>query len=165
MKLEILDSVKGSGDGLVLKVDDAHIVYADFSGARYPFSDGKRRFFISIDDDDAITALTNAGYNINHKEDRTPSDTLKVNFSFKGRGPNIYLVTNGVYTKITEDNVADLDNLRFTHADMDLHGWDYEFAGKSGRTVYLNNLRLYQDVDRFAEEYYSQQAGDEECPF
>ena len=48
---------------------------------------------------------------------------------------------------------------------MDLRGWDYEFAGKSGRTVYLNNLRLYQDVDRFAEEYYSQQASEEDCPF
>ena len=174
MKVEILDSAPGRNDSKVLKINDARIIYRDFSGQNTNFSNGDPSFSIVIDDEHIAQALESAGYNIKRPDPSKIRDDgttlpihMKIKIKFNNYGPDIYLVTNGVITKVPQERIADLDHLRLVGADMDIRGWDYDYAGRKGRAAYLNSLKVYQQVDRFAEEYNAQQhsVDDDSCPF
>lgn len=172
MKLTILDSYPGRNDKALLKIDDAQIIYRDFSGNKTKFSNGKRSFSLLIDDPSIADALEEAGYsvkrpnNANMDDGRELPTHMKIKVKYNANGPDIYLVTNGIMTKVPEERVEDLDRIRIVAVDMDVRAYDGEYGGKPFRSAYLNSMRIYQQVDRFMAEYQSQQnANSEEIPF
>lgn len=170
MKINIVDSYPGKNDAKLLKIDDARIIYRDFSGDKTKFSNGKRSFSVLIDDPHIADLLEENGYTVkrpvNDADDgRELPMHMKVKVKYNANGPDIYLVTNGVMTKVPEERVADLDRIRIISADMDIRAYDGEYAGKPFRSAYLNSMRVYQQVDRFMEEYLAQQSNSEELPF
>lgn len=142
----------------ILQIDDARIIHRNFSGAPSKYNrEGDRNFSVIIPDQDQADALIAEGWNVKIKDPREEGDApfmyLPVKIKFNGRGPNVYLSTGARMNKLDEESVSILDNVDIIEVDMDIRGYDWEVNGKTGRTAYLQSMKVVQDVDRFAEAY------------
>ena len=150
-----------------LEVDDARILWPNFEGRGDRFNkQGDRHFTLIIPDQEIATALMNDkskygdGWNVKIKkrdEGEAPFMNMKVKVSFNGRGPNIYLVSGNKQVALNEDTVKCLDYIDIVSCDMDIRPYDGEMPnGQTFRTAYLSAMRVYQRVDRFAndDEYF-----------
>lgn len=142
----------------IVQIDDARIVFRNFSGVGTKFNrESDRNFCVVIDDEEIADALANEGWNIKMKPAREPGDIpfmyLKVNVKFNDYGPAVYLVTNGRQNRLNEDTIDVLDNIDISNVCLDIRPYDWDFNGKAGRTAYLHSIQVTQNVDRFASRY------------
>lgn len=142
----------------ILQIDEARIVYRNFRGEGSKFNrEGDRNFAVVIPNQEIADELIEAGWNVKIKpprdEDDTPFMYLPVKIKFSERGPHIYLVTGRTQNKLDEDSVSIIDDIDIVSVDMDIRPYDWEVNGKSGRTAYLQSMRVTQDTDRFAAAY------------
>lgn len=153
----------------ILQIDDARIIYCNFSGRGDKYNrEGDRNFAVVIPSEDLADRLMNAGWNVRVKPPREDGDIpfmyLPVKVKFNDRGPNVYLATGDRMNKLDEESVCCLDNVDILSVDMDLRPYDWEVNGKEGRTAYLQSIKVNQQVDRFADRY-SAPAEDDELPW
>ena len=142
----------------ILQIDDARIVYRNFSGAPSKFNrEGDRNFAVVIETQQQADALIEEGSNVKIKaprdEGEDPFIYLPVKIKFNDRGPSVYLRSGKAMRKLGEDTVDVLDNVDILSVSMDLRPYDWEVNGKSGRTAYLQSINVTQEVDRFADIY------------
>ena len=142
----------------ILQIDDARIVYRNFSGAPSKFNrEGDRNFAVVIETQEQANALIEEGWNVKIKaprdEGEDPFIYLPVKIKFNDRGPSVYLRSGKAMRKLSEDTVDVLDNVDILSVSMDLRPYDWEVNGKSGRTAYLQSINVTQEVDRFADIY------------
>ena len=142
----------------ILQIDEARIVYRNFRGEGSKFNrEGDRNFAVVIPNQEIADELIEAGWNVKIKpprdEDDTPFMYLPIKIKFSERGPHIYLVTGRVQNKLDEDSVSIIDDIDIVSVDLDIRPYDWEVNGKSGRTAYLQSMRVTQDADRFAAAY------------
>jgi hypothetical protein len=78
---------------------------------------------------------------------------LSVKVKFNDRGPNVYLVSGNNTVRLEEDSIDCLDHIDIVSVDMDIRPYDWEVNGNTGRTAYLQSIRVTQEVDRFAGKY------------
>lgn len=140
----------------VLQIDDARIIYRNFSGRGDKYNrEGDRNFAVVIPDEGVAKELADRGWNVKIKpprnEDEEPFMFLPVKVKFNDRGPNVYLETGRTRNRLDEESVGLLDNIDIIGVDLDIRAYDWEINGKIGRTAYLQAMRVVQDVDRFAE--------------
>lgn len=146
----------------ILQIDDARIVWRNFSGAPSKFNrEGDRNFAVVIPNEEIAEALTDAGWNVKIKpprdEDDAPFMYLNVKIKFNDRGPIVYLKTGDRMNKLDEESVDCLDHVDISSVDMDLRPYDWEVNGKTGRSAYLRSICVYQETDRFAHRYASEE--------
>ena len=139
----------------ILQIDDARIIYRNFSGVGSKFNrEGDRNFAIYIDDEDIANELRDRGWNVKIKPPREDGDDpfmfLPVKIKFNDRGPSVYLVTGNKKTPLNENTVSCLDDIDILSVDLDVRPYDWEVNGKTGRTAYLQSIWVTQEVDRFA---------------
>ena len=139
----------------ILQIDDARIIYRNFSGAGSKFNrEGDRNFAIYIDDEDIANELRDRGWNVKIKPPREDGDDpfmfLPVKIKFNDRGPSVYLVTGNKKTPLNENTVSCLDDIDILSVDLDIRPYDWEVNDKTGRTAYLQSIWVTQEVDRFA---------------
>lgn len=142
----------------ILQIDDAMITYRNFSGTGTKFNrEGDRNFALLIDDPEIADALKEEGWNVRVKPPREEGDDpfmyLPVKIKFSERGPNVYLATGNNLNKLDEESIACLDDIDIIGVDLDIRPYDWDVNGKSGRTAYLQSIKVTQRVDRFAQEY------------
>ena len=142
----------------ILQIDDAMITYRNFSGTGTKFNrEGDRNFALIIDDPEIADALKNEGWNVRVKPPREDGDDpfmyLPVKIKFSERGPNVYLATGNNLNKLDEESIACLDDIDIIGVDLDIRPYDWDVNGKSGRTAYLQSIKVTQRVDRFVQEY------------
>ena len=142
----------------ILQIDDARIIYRNFSGAPSKFNrEGERNFSIVIPDEETANALVEEGWNVKIKpprdEDDSPFMHLPVKVKFNDRGPIVYLKTGNAVNKLDEESVDILDNIDIMGVDLDIRPYDWEVNGKTGRTAYLQSINVTQEIDRFADRY------------
>lgn len=163
--MEIVYAPKG-----ILQINNAKIIYRNFAGEADMYNrEGDRNFALLIDDPAIADELIELGWNVKIKPPKEEGDmpfmTLPVKVKFNDWGPNCYLVTGNVQTKLTEDTVHRLDKVRIARVDLDIrpHDWVRQQGTpfeKSGRSAYLTGIRVWQqEVDRFAD------FDNEEAPF
>lgn len=150
----------------ILQIDDARIIYRNFSGEASQFNRaGDRNFSILIDTEEAKDALVNEGWNVKIKPAREEGDTpfmhLPVKVKFNDRGPAVYLKSGGNMRKLDESTVGLLDNVDILSVDLDIRPYDWDVNGKSGRTAYLQSICVTQDVDRFAQRFAEEEFPEE----
>ena len=155
----------------VVQIDDARIIYRNFAGAPSKFNrEGDRNFAVVIDDQDIAEALTEKGWNVKIKpprdEDDDPFIYLQVKVKFNDRGPNVYLHTGANRNKLDEETIGCLDVIDIVSVDMDIRPYDWVIQEgtpneKSGRTAYLQSMRVVQEIDRFAERYAEEEYPEE----
>lgn len=142
----------------ILQIDDARIVYRNFSGAPSKFNrEGDRNFAVVIETQEQADALMEEGWNVKIKaprdEGEDPFIYLPVKIKFNDRGPSVYLRSGKAMRKLEEDTVDILDNVDILSVSMDIRPYDWEVNGKTGRTAYLQSINVTQEVDRFADIY------------
>ena len=139
----------------ILEINDAKIVYRNFSGRGDKFNrEGDRNFSLVIPDEQLFDRLEEEGWNVKKKEARdegdTPFMTLPVKVKFNECGPVVYLKTGNRQVRLYEDSVSCLDNIDILSIDLDIRPYDWDVNGKKGRTAYLQGICVTQRIDRFA---------------
>lgn len=139
----------------ILQIDDARIVYRNFSGTGSKFNrEGDRNFAVVIPDQDMADELVNRGWNVKIKpprdEDDAPFMFLPVKIKFNERGPKVYLQSGEKTVELDEEGIDCLDDVDILGVDLDIRPYDWEVNGKQGRTAYLQSIRVVQEIDRFA---------------
>lgn len=141
----------------ILMIDDARIVYRNFSGSGSRYNrEGDRNFAVVIPDKEIADALIENGWNVKIKPPREEGDSpfmyMPVKVKFNDRGPNVYLVTGKRMNRLDEESVSCLDDVDIQSVDMDIRPYDWEVNGRSGRSAYLQSIKVTQRIDRFAAE-------------
>ena len=142
----------------ILQIDEARIIYRNFSGIGSKYNrEGDRNFAVVIPNQELADALIEENWNVKIKpprdEDDTPFMYLPVKVKFNDRGPSIYLKTGTAMNKLDEESVSCLDNVDILSVDLDVRPYDWDVNGKTGRTAYLQSICVTQEIDRFAERY------------
>lgn len=143
----------------ILQIDDAVITFRNFEGRadRYNRA-GDRNFAIRIFDEDVADMLIEKGWNVKKKPPRNEGDdpfmTLKVKVTFAGRRPpNIYLQSGDNLRVLDEESCAILDDVDILNVCLDVRPYDWTMDdGSTGRTAYLQSIKVTQRIDRFAAE-------------
>lgn len=141
----------------ILQIDNARIVYRNFSGEGSKFNrEGDRNFAVIIEDAEVADELAKLGWNVKIKPPRDEEDSpfmfLPVKVKFNDRGPAVYLKSgNADQVKLDEETIGCLDNIDILSVNLDIRPYNWEVNGKEGRTAYLQAMKVVQDVDRFAD--------------
>lgn len=149
----------------IIQIDEAKIIYRNFSGTPSKFNrEGDRNFAVLIDDQEIADELIEEGWNVKIKPPREEGDApfmyLPVKIKFNDRGPNVYLVTGSRKNKLDEKTVSCLDDIDICNVDLDIRPYDWSVNEKEGRTAYLQSIEVTQEVDRFASR-----SSDDDMPF
>lgn len=141
----------------ILQIDDARIIYRNFSGTASKYNrEGDRNFSVVIPTQEMADELIKAGWNVRIKPPREDGDEpfmyLPVKIKFNDRGPNCYLRSGKAQTELSEKTVGCIDDIDILSVDLDVRPYDWDVNGKSGRTAYLQSIRVTQKIDRFAQE-------------
>lgn len=142
----------------ILQIDDARIVYRNFSGVGTKFNrDGDRNFAVVIETEEMAEALKREGWNVKIKPAREEGDMpfmyLPVKVKFSERGPKVYLKSGENVNLLDEESVGLIDEVDILKVDLDIRPYDWEMNGKTGRTAYLQSIQVEQEVDRFAAHH------------
>ena len=78
---------------------------------------------------------------------------LPVKIKFNDRGPMAYLQSGRAMRKLDEESIAMLDDIDILSVDLDIRPYDWEVQGKTGRTAYLQSIKVTQEIDRFAASF------------
>lgn len=149
--------------GNILQIEDARIVYRNFSGVAGKYNrEGDRNFAVVIPDQEIADDLIKDGWNVKirppREEDDTPFIYLPVKIKFNDRGPGVYINTfDGRLERLNEDTISSLDNIDIRSVSLDIRAYDWEVNGKTGRTAYLQGMEVTQNIDRFAAKYAESQ--------
>lgn len=150
----------------ILQIDEARIIYRNFSGAPSKFNrEGDRNFAVVINDEEIKDALIEEGWNVKIKAPREEGDEpfmyLPVKVKFNERGPKVYLKSGKATNRLDEESVDCLDHVDIVSVDMDVRPYDWEVQGKTGRTAYLQSIWVTQEVDRFADRFAEEEYPEE----
>ena len=148
------------GPNDILMIDDARIIFRNFSGETSQYNrEGKRKFSVVIPDEAIAEQLKGhvnedgASWNVKIKPPRDVDDTplmfLDVNVRFNQYGPAVYLVSDGVQRPLNEESVGILDKISIEKCDMDIRPFDNVTSGKAYRTAYLQSIKVYQRENRY----------------
>lgn len=145
----------------ILQIDDARIIFRNFSGAPSKFNrEGDRNFAVIIPEQEIADALIAEGWNVKIKPPREDGDTpfmyLPVKIKFNDRGPRVYLKSGSNIIRLDEESVSCLDNVDIISVDLDIRPYDWTVNGMEGRTAYLQSIQVTQEVDRFYDQYEKQ---------
>ena len=151
----------------ILQIDDARIIYRNFAGRGDKYNrEGDRNFAVLIPDEELANELAEKGWKVKIKPPREEGDVpfmfLPVKVKFNDRGPNVYLQTGDRRNRLNEESIGCLDNIDIVDVDLDIRPYDWIIQEgtkneKSGRSAYLQNILVIQDVDRFAERFASEE--------
>ena len=150
----------------ILQIDDARIIYRNFSGVGSKYNrEGDRNFALVIPNEEIKDALVQEGWNVKIKAPREEGDTpfmiLPVKIKFNERGPRVYLKSGQALNKLDEETVGCLDDIDISSVDLDLRPFDWDVNGKTGRTAYLQSIHVTQNIDRFAARYAEEESPEE----
>lgn len=146
----------------ILQIDGARIAWRNFAGKKKMYNDeGDRNFILVIPDEKTADELTERGWNVRVNPPRDENDSpfiylkVKIGYYDNGRGPAAYLVTNDRQTELNADTIGILDNIDIMSVDLDIrpHDWNRP-DGRSGRSAWLQAIRVTQKVDRFARDNF-----------
>lgn len=150
----------------ILQIDDARIIYRNFSGAPSKYNrEGDRNFAVVIPDQDIADRLINDGWNVKIKPPRKDGDDpfmyLPIKIKFNDKGLRVYLESGNNMRRLDEESVSCLDYADIISVDMDIRPYDWEVNGKEGRTAYLQSIKVVQRIDRFEAQYAEEEFPEE----
>lgn len=147
-----------------LAVENARIIFRNFSGRESQFNRaGNRNFCVVIDDKDLAADLAEDGWNVKmtnpNNEEYDSEFYIQCAVNFDNIPPSIWLVTNKNKTKLKEEDMDNLDYADFKNVDLIIRPYNWEVNGKTGVKAYVKTMYITIEEDQFADKYL------EEDPF
>ena len=153
-------------NGGVLLIDDVRLIHKNFSGVGTKFNaPGNRNFSIVIPDETSRDIIVNAGYDVHIRDPREEGDgpfmflPVKMKFFGDGRDPAIYVVSGKAKNRLTEDTVGMIDSMVIEKVDLDIRPYHWTANGNSGVAAYLQNMCVYQRMNRFETRFAEESDG------
>lgn len=139
-------------------IEDAHLIWKNFSGEETQFNRaGNRNFNVIIDNPEFAEELIKKGWNVKEKQARDEGDepyyVLACAISFKIRPPKIMAYTGHNKAELHEDTIGMLDYADIVNVDLELNGSRWEVNGRSGIKAYVNELHVVIDEGAFGDKY------------
>lgn len=157
---------------MTLDIENARVLYKNFSGTKNDWNrNGTRSVDIIIDDDKMAEILENDGWNVKHTKIREEGDessnyiNLVINYGSEFSKPSIIMRmvdSNGRLvsrTNLDENTVSTLDKLRIIDVDVRINPHQWEMGGRSGIKGYVDTMIVNVLEDPFLTKY-----ADEEFP-
>lgn len=152
-----------------LNIENAHIMFKNFSGKGDQFNRaGDRNFCVRIDDPDVARQLRNEGWNVKQLRPRDDDEEgtyyLQVKVSYKVIPPKVYMIAGKKKTLLDEEAINTLDFAEINTSDLIITPYNWEINGKKGVKAYLKTAYVTIEQDAFAAKYAEEEAP-EEVPF
>lgn len=144
------------GDG-TLMLQNARIIFRNFSGAEGKYNrEGDRNFGVLLDAETANQLIAD-GWNVKYLKAREEGDEeqawLSVNVSFKNRPANVVLINHRGRRNLTEETVGVLDWVDIAVVDMTINPYNWAVNGKTGISAYLKSIFVTIQEDELDIKY------------
>lgn len=141
-----------------INIEDAMIIWKNFSGERDKFNPGKRGFSVVIDDTVMADELRQEGWNVKDRplqegaDDSEQEWTLPVKLNMN-RYTQVWLIVGNHKTLLDEDTVSQLDVVDIVNCDISIRPYEWEMNGRTGITAYVDSMYVTIRENKFAEKY------------
>lgn len=147
---------KPRNEKLEVRIDNARVMFRNFAGAAGNYNPAGNRNFAVFLPTEVAEKMERDGWKIrwlNSREDEPPQAMVSVKLNFGNYPPNIFLVSDGKISKLSEENVNVLDFAELAQVDLILRGYTWEVQGKTGIKAYLKEGYFVLVVDELAKKY------------
>jgi hypothetical protein len=144
-----------------ITIEDARIIFRNFSGAEGRYNaKGKRNFNVLLDDDTAEAMLAD-GWNVKYLQPREEGDApqarveveVKWSDNPRSRPPHIVMITSKGKTDLDESMVDILDWAEIEYVDLIIRPYEWEVQDKSGVKAYLKSIYITLHEDELEKKY------------
>ncbi len=145
-----------------VSLENVRIGFRNFEGREGPYNKAGERSFAVFLDRQTAEAMAADGWNVKFPKDngqsvdpdQEPRDAyLQVSVGFDFYPANVILVSNGVPTKLSPDEVLMLDWAEIENVDLVLRPYEWSVNRNSGIKAYLKSGYFTIVSDQFASKY------------
>lgn len=147
-------------DDRTILIDDAHIMFRNFSGAPDKFNAlGGKRYFHAVIPPQLVATLEEQGYNIKYLKPREEGDLptahLKISINTEGRQPpKVYVVNSKGRRQLTPEMFPMLDWADFGRIDLIWNRYTRQWPdGRTTTTAYLQTFFGFVREDELEQRY------------
>jgi len=139
-------------------VENADIIYRNFSGLKTKFNAEGQRNFCVVLDEKVADQMKADGWNVRTREPREEGDDtlnyiqVKVNFD-SARPPRVILVSSAGQTPLNVETISTLDYVDIATVDVQAVAYSWELRGETGITAYLKKLYVVIEEDELDLKY------------
>jgi hypothetical protein len=147
-----------SNDTKTFMVEDAHIIFRNFSGKEGMYNRAGDRNFSVILDEATAEQMLKDGWNVKYptkeRDEGEPYEPyISVAVKFDKYPPRVVMLTSRARTNLDDDTVEVLDWANFAKVDLICRGSYWETNGKSGIKAYLKSMFVTIDEDYLELKY------------
>lgn len=145
----------------VITLESVSIGFRNFEGREGPYNKTGERFFSVFLDEMTARDLANEGWNVKFPKDTESIDPdqdsrnpyLQVSVGFEHFPANVFLISNGKPTRLSEQEVAMLDWAELENVDLVIRPYQWSVRNTTGIKAYLKSGYFTIVSDPFAAKY------------
>lgn len=145
-------------DNKNLIIENAQLVFRNFSGKAGKYNPAGRRNFCVILDYDTAIQLEKDGWNVRWLDPKEEGDDKKpymsVAVAFNIRPPHVVLISGQGKSALDEASIDLLDWAELETVDLSIRPYAYDVNDKKGIKAYLKSLYATLAEDEFESKYY-----------